>query len=109
MGVPTLQLVGSAQLDSIKLSWAGSAGKGYALRWREVGASPEDWEGEMRVIGTDDGKKCDATVSDLKPSTTYIFVLSVPRDNEQGPEVAFDTKVVSCGPDAGSGTCCSVA
>ncbi|CAM9408189.1 unnamed protein product [Pylaiella littoralis] len=117
MAVPQLQFK-ACELDSITLSWDRIEGTGYKLEFREI--LVPDWAGcrsetiaPSRPAGIPSSPSTEfcITVTDLNPSSSYIFRLyTIAPDGQEigpGPEIAFDTEVVSCAPKRQS--CCTIS
>ncbi|CAM9680496.1 unnamed protein product [Ascophyllum nodosum] len=107
MAVPQLHF-NECQLDSITLSWNASAGVGYRLEYREI--TVPDWvDCHSKTIPP--GESSEITVTGLNPSSSYIFRLYTiapgGAESGPGPEVAFDTEVVSCAPK--QTWCCTIS
>ncbi|CAM9217317.1 unnamed protein product [Scytosiphon promiscuus] len=111
MEVPQLQFKG-CELDAITLSWQRTVDTGYKLEFREI--LVPDWTGcrsETIAPASSSSPETTITVTGLNPSSSYVFRLyTVAADGQEvgpGPEVAFDTEVVSCAPTNKS--CCIVS
>eukprot|EP00903_Cladosiphon_okamuranus_P018938 g17417.t1 len=120
MSVPQLQFKG-CELESITLAWQPVEGAGYRLEFHEIlvpvrKKKPQDWVGcRSETIAAAEAPSSSAeisvTVRDLNPSSSYVFRLyTVAADGQEvgpGPEIAFDTEVVSCAPTNKS--CCTIS
>ncbi|CAM9801523.1 unnamed protein product [Ectocarpus sp. 8 AP-2014] len=111
MAVPQLQFK-DCELDAITLSWEQAEGTGYKLEFREILVS--DWAGCRSIaIAPEQSSSTEMStkVTGLNPSSSYIFRLyTVTADGQEigpGPEIAFDTEVVSCAPTNKS--CCTIS
>ncbi|CAM9529322.1 unnamed protein product [Ectocarpus sp. 6 AP-2014] len=112
MAVPQLQFK-DCELDSITLSWSvENSPMGRCGVCEEILVS--DYAGcRSIVIAPEQSSSTEMStkVTGLNPSSSYIFRLyTIAADGQEvgpGPEIAFDTEVVSCAPTNKS--CCTIS
>ncbi|CAM9937149.1 unnamed protein product [Phaeothamnion confervicola] len=93
----------ACDLESITLEWDTVPGMNYKLEFR--GIDQPTWMTARSL----DVQSVPVRIEDLEPSASYLFRLSAIKDGTligPGPEVAFDTEVVSCAPKSSS--CCAI-